>query len=90
MATETGTITILEQEIKVEYDYHWDNDGIGAYEYWGAKCYDHGMDYVKVEDIRPIFGCESMADQNAILQELNNNYEKYADELSQRHESMSL
>lgn len=48
------------------------------------------MDYVEVEDIRPVFGYESLAEQNAILKELNNNYEKYADELSQRHESMSL
>jgi hypothetical protein len=23
------------------------NDGIGPYEYWGAKCYDSGTDYVE-------------------------------------------
>lgn len=26
-----------------------DNDGIGPYEFWGAKCYDHGTDRLIVE-----------------------------------------
>ena len=31
-----------EVEVTVEVDVEYGNDGIGAYEYWGAKCYDHG------------------------------------------------
>lgn len=27
-----------------------DNDGIGSYEYWGAKGFDAGSDYASVED----------------------------------------
>lgn len=34
----------------VEFEVEWDNDGIGSYEYWGAKCYDAGTDYAVVED----------------------------------------
>lgn len=34
----------------VEFDVEWDNDGIGSYEYWGAKCYDAGNDYAVVSD----------------------------------------
>lgn len=35
--------------IPVEVEYIWDNDGIGAYEYWGAKGFDSGVDYVNIE-----------------------------------------
>jgi hypothetical protein len=27
------------------------NNGIGAYEFWGAKAHDHGTDYAEVEEI---------------------------------------
>lgn len=30
-----------------------DNDGIGSYEYWGAKGYDHGTNYAEIEDNGP-------------------------------------
>ena len=32
----------------------WDNDGIGAYEYWGAWGYDKGHTYIAEVDIRDI------------------------------------
>lgn len=35
---------------EVDFDVEWDNDGIGAYEYWGAKCYDKGTDYAVLGD----------------------------------------
>ena len=31
--------------IGVTVEYELDNDGIGAYEYWGAKGFDSGHDY---------------------------------------------
>lgn len=34
-------------EIEFQVDCSVENDGIGAYEYWGQKCYDHGTDYVE-------------------------------------------
>jgi len=40
-----------EVRIDIEFDYHIENDGIGAYEYWGAKCYDAGTDYMEFDGI---------------------------------------
>jgi hypothetical protein len=34
----------------VDYDVEWENDGIGSYEYWGAKGFDAGHDYAVVSD----------------------------------------
>lgn len=52
------SITITSHEykgrffnIEAEYEVEWSNDGIGSYEYWGAKCYDAGNDYAEVTDI---------------------------------------
>ncbi len=36
-----------EHELAIEFDYTIGNDGIGPYEYWGAKCYDAGTDYIE-------------------------------------------
>jgi hypothetical protein len=40
-------IEIGENGFIVEFkaSCRWENDGIGSYEYWGAKCYDKGVDY---------------------------------------------
>jgi hypothetical protein len=32
-------------------DFSTENDGIGAYEYWGQKCYDRGTDYLHLEEL---------------------------------------
>lgn len=40
-----------EVEVTVEVDVTYGNDGIGAYEYWGAKCYDHGNTTAEAGDI---------------------------------------
>ena len=34
----------------VDFDVEWDNDGIGSYEYWGAKGFDKGHDYAVLGD----------------------------------------
>ena len=34
------------------------NNGIGPYEYWGAKCYDHGIDYAEDWEIRRIMDAD--------------------------------
>lgn len=50
MKTEiTGTIEINEVEIDfaAEVTYEIGNNGIGAYEFWGQKCYDRGHDYIE-------------------------------------------
>ena len=34
----------------VDFDVEWENDGIGSYEYWGAKGFDKGHDYATLSD----------------------------------------
>ena len=29
----------------------WENDGIGSYEFWGAKGYDSGSDYAHIDNV---------------------------------------
>ncbi len=38
-----------ELDIRVDAELRVENDGIGAYEYWGAKGIDRGSDYVELE-----------------------------------------
>jgi hypothetical protein len=41
----------LEKVLETAY-VRWaiENDGIGPYEFWGARCYDYGTDYVVITD----------------------------------------
>ena len=48
--------------MSVEYDIEWENDGIGSYEYWGAKCFDAGHDYAAVTDYDIFNLTEHMSD----------------------------
>lgn len=52
MPTIETEIEVGEDTIKVtlEGELTKQNDGIGAYEYWGQKCYDRGEDYYILED----------------------------------------
>lgn len=59
MSTRTAYRTLEEvtiasrpdiTEITVTLSYIWENDGIGHYEYWGSTGFDHGTDYVTIED----------------------------------------
>ena len=45
--------TIGEVEIFANLsDFEVENDGIGEYEYWGAKSYDAGTDYLHLEELQ--------------------------------------
>lgn len=54
MGEVTKTLSIYlesrDQDIDIDVDVEFEilNNGIGAYEYWGQKCYDKGTDYLKV------------------------------------------
>jgi len=56
-ATETYTteIELWEESdiLEVEFtgELTLENDGIGSYEYWGAKCYDAGTDYFELHSL---------------------------------------
>jgi len=39
-----------EVEIEVTTKGDWENDGIGAYEYWGCKGVDRGTTYFYIEE----------------------------------------
>jgi hypothetical protein len=55
MYTETHAVEIeLEDDIlEVEFtgELSLENDGIGSYEYWGAKFYDAGTNYFQLQDL---------------------------------------
>ena len=41
----------------------WGNDGIGPYEFWGARGYDHGRDYVDEFEITDLTVRDSKTNQ---------------------------
>ncbi len=50
---EVDSITVDNKHYRVEIniEYEWENDGIGSYEYWGAKGFDAGNDYAVPDNI---------------------------------------
>lgn len=38
----------IELDVELDLDWSWQNDGIGAYEFWGQKCFDRGNNYIEV------------------------------------------
>ena len=36
-----------EHDVNAIIEYTVGNDGIGAYEFWGERCYDYGRDYIE-------------------------------------------
>jgi len=40
-------------DVDCEVEWELANDGIGAYEYWGARCVDYGIDYPEIVNIKP-------------------------------------
>jgi hypothetical protein len=82
----TLTISLPEDlggDRECEIFYHIENDGIGAYELWGAPGFDRGTDFIQIYDIIPIFqeNEESTAD---ILQWIDENFWILEGELSQK------
>jgi hypothetical protein len=47
-------IELEEDSIIVDFDceLHSENDGIGAYEFWGSRYYDAGVDYLVLDDLK--------------------------------------
>ena len=87
MKTTVGitTIPIGDYSVLVEYRGHWENDGIGKYEFWGALCFDKGMDYVVVDDIKPVFTDETPEQIKEIKELIEQNYDEYAEAISDLH-----
>ena len=69
---------IAEHSIECMALYYIGNDGIGAYEFWGAKEYDYGHDYVDVEDIIIIDTTITEEEKESFKNYLNENFEDMA------------
>jgi hypothetical protein len=83
-ATLNLIIPMTDIECDVEVSYIVDNDGIGAYEYWGAKCYDRGSDYAQVEDIVPVFDENNEEHREEIEQYIRDHFETLCDEFGSK------
>jgi hypothetical protein len=59
-------------EVEFDCELHPENDGIGSYEFWGAKCYDEGIDYLVLDDMK--------WDKTQFNDEQNKVIEKYIDD----------
>jgi len=87
MKTHTTTVMHMFElkefylEVPLEVEYHFENDGIGSYEYWGSPQYDAGQNYCVVDNITwdPIY---HSSDINAELKEYLEDPDKY-DELAE-------
>ena len=38
------------RDVEIFIEFTMENSGIGAYEFWGQRCYDHGENYAVVDD----------------------------------------
>ena len=74
----------IYSEVWTNVTYTIENDGIGAYEFWGSRGFDRGYDYANIKDIKPIFSGETPEEQDEILKLIDDNFDKYAEELSDK------
>jgi hypothetical protein len=81
------SLDVGDYNVMVEYEGRWENDGIGSYEYWGAKCYDQGRDYVVIDKIEPVWTDESPRDRVEIKVLIRKNYDEYAEKIAERVEA---
>lgn len=71
-------------DCEVEYNYHWENNGIGWYEFWGSTGYDAGTDYIVIDDI--LISDTSLSDEDRKYAEdyINENWEKICEEIIEK------
>ena len=75
-------MTDIECDVEVSYDI--DNNGIGAYEYWGFLGYDRGTDYAQADDIRPVFNENNEEYREEIEQYIRDHFETLCDEFGSK------
>lgn len=71
--TRTYDLPTREEPLTITFTIHWslENDGIGSYEYWGTKGYDHGFDYAVIDRVE--FEDSSLSEaEKLILEDLIN------------------
>jgi hypothetical protein len=95
--TNEYSFSELEIKYKDEYysvsgsaTYEIENDGIGAYEYWGSKEYDAGTNYAVFEDAHiddiVFLRADELPKNNLMEQDMNNIVEIILDTLNEDHE----
>lgn len=90
MNKTTETISLPQEiseseEVEVTIYYHIANDGIGSYEFWGAKCFDLGHDYPEIDDIQPIFTEDDDEDARKRIKDyIDTNFDTLAIEISDK------
>lgn len=52
--------------MSVNFEIEWENDGIGAYEYWGSRGFDAGNDYAVVSDYDVVELIEHLEDGTTV------------------------
>ena len=62
----------IHLEVPLKVEYHFENDGIGSYEYWGSPQYDAGQNYCVVDNIT--------WDPNAYLSDINAELKEYLED----------
>jgi len=88
--TITEEIEINGELLEVEFtgDCSIENDGIGAYEYWGAKCYDPGRDYAIMDDNLTWDRTKYTDEQNAAIEAFDKTKldERFCEQFEQERE----
>jgi len=79
------TLDVGDYTVFVEYDGHWENSGIGKYEFWGTTGYDRGEDYVVIDRLVPVFTDETPAERLEIKLQLREKYDDYVDEIKETY-----
>lgn len=83
MRVELKNCELPEVDAKVVYSLY--NDGIGAYEYWGAKCFDRGTLCAEVDDIIPIFEAEDTEEiKDSVIRYINAHFNEIAETIEEK------
>lgn len=81
------------QDIFLEVEFYGDmileNNGIGSYEYWGYRGYDHGQDYYECEGVDWDKPCYTEEENAAIQQYVDEYYDKICGQLIDKAENIS-
>ena len=72
----THEIEYDDEYLEVDFDceLYPENDGIGSYEFWGAKYYDEGIDYLVLDEMKWDKTCFDNGQNKAIEQYIDDNW----------------
>ena len=79
------TLDVGDYKVLVEYQGHWENDGIGKYEFQGQPGYDKGTDYVVIDRIEPVWTDESPREKIEIKVLLRKNMQEYVEQIQETY-----